>query len=104
MTHYWTLISWLIGAFIAALLLAVGHWFPWLQRPSGLRDYTYSAASLSIGFAAWRLLNADWITPLGLLAIAVIGGVTVKLASELDAWILAIRKAKKAERHDDYLQ
>lgn len=103
MPDNWTLISLLLGALIAALLLAIGHWFPWIQRLRRLHAYTYGTAALWAGFTLWRLLNRDWLTPAGYLLIVAAGGATVHLAYKLDAWILAIRQARKAEDTHDRL-
>lgn len=103
----WLFVSLGIGAVLAALLLAVGHWFPWVQGVQGLPRmwaYAYGCASLWLGFTVWRLLCGDWITPAGLLAIAVVGGAVTQAAYVIDGWVLEMRKGRKAESVDDDLQ
>lgn len=101
-------VSWQIGTAIAggiltALLMAVGHWFPWPYPIVRIQRYTYGTTFILLGFSLWRLLNGDWITPVGLLGISTAGGATVVLAYKADKYILELRKANKATAADDEL-
>jgi hypothetical protein len=91
------------GAVLTALLLAVGHWFPWPRRLSRLDAYGYGTIAIFIGFALWRLLNRDSFTAAGFAFIATIGGITVILAYKIDDVVLAIRKVIKAQSSDPEL-
>lgn len=97
----------LAGAILAALLLALGHWFPWpRRRPTRLQAYTYGVISLWLGYTLWRALLADWLTPAGLLLISIIGGAVTHLTYWLDARIIELRQAHKANQDypHDHLQ
>jgi len=101
-------ISWQIGTAIAgailtALLMAVGHWFPWHQSLARIQRYTYGTTFILLGFSLWRGLNGDWVTPVGLLGISIAGGLTVIFAYKVDKYILELRKASKATAADDEL-
>lgn len=96
----WTLGTLAGGALLTALVLAVGHWFPWPQPLDRIPTYIYGVVSILAGFALWRVLNLDWETPLGLVGISSAGGLIVILAYKVDGWVLAIRKARKAEATD----
>jgi hypothetical protein len=97
-------IEWYIaGAAITALLLAVGHWLPLLHPMPLIPRYVYGVGAIITGFTIWRSAAGDWLTPLALLGIAAVGGVTVAAAYGWDGVIIAIRKAKKAERNDGEL-
>ncbi len=100
---WWELGTLVAGALLAALVLAVGHWFPWAWRLSRIQAYVYGVVSIWLGFAAWRLLNGDWVTVVGLGVIAGAGGVTVVLAYRLDGVVRMVRQARKAEGSDDEL-
>jgi Tfp pilus assembly protein PilO len=96
----WTWATLIAGALLTALVLAVGHWFPWPQKLDRISAYVYGVLSILAGFALWRLLNADWQVVVGLVIICCAGGLTVILAYRIDGWVLAIRKAQKAEATD----
>ena len=100
----WMWATLLAGALLTALVLAVGHWFPWAQPLSRIAAYVYGVISILAGFALWRLLNADWQMPLGLVIISCAGGITVVMAYKIDGWVLEIRKARKVEAmmNDDF--
>lgn len=101
---YWQIGTFAAGAVLTALLLAIGHWFPWPHPLSRIRCYVYGTASIWAGFALWRALNGDWITFTGLLVIAGVGGATVKGAYKLDEWVRQIRQSRKAAAADDELE
>ena len=73
-----------MGMLVTMLALGVGHWFPWVRRLTRIEAYVYGGASLWLGFAVWRLLNGDWETIVGMLAIDVAGWVAVVGAYRLD--------------------
>jgi len=100
----WEIGTLIAGSVLTGLLLALGHWFPWPRQLRWLHRYTYGVAAIWIGFALWRLLNADWLTVVGLIIIAGAGGFTVIVTYWLDDKIAAIRKAYKAEATDEELQ
>lgn len=100
----WMFVSLGIGAVLGALLLVVGHWFPWVQRLPRCAAYAFGTVSLWLGFAVWRLLNGDWVTPAGLLVIVLVGGAAVQAAYVIDGWVLDVRKGRKAAMVDDDLQ
>lgn len=90
-----------MGALLTALLLALGHWFPWPGfKLSRLQAYLYGVASLWVGFALWRGLNGDWLTPAGLAVLAAIGGAVTRGAYWFDGVVVEIRQGKKAGRVD----
>jgi ABC-type multidrug transport system permease subunit len=97
MSTIWQLGILAAGAILTGLLLAVGHWFPWVRRLPRLTAYTYGVSSILIGFSLWRLLNQDWLTVAGLVIICIAGGAVVKMAYQVDHWVLTMRKAHKAE-------
>lgn len=99
-----SLLSWfglLAGTVLTALLLAVGHWFPWLDRERKLRNYSYGTVCLILGFAVWRILVGDVLSVLGLVVIALIGGAVVALAYWMDDVVRSQRQARMAEEADD---
>lgn len=97
---WWNGVTLIAGALLTALVLAVGHWFPWPRTLDRISAYVYGVLSILAGFALWRLLNADWVTVAGLVVICCSGGGMVVLAYRIDGWVLAIRKAHKAEATD----
>ncbi len=96
----WTWATLIAGALLTALVLAVGHWFPWPRKLDPVPAYIYGVASILVGFTLWRLLNLDWETVVGLMIICCTGGLTVILAYRIDGWVLAIRQARKIEATD----
>jgi len=79
------------GAVLAGLLLAVGHWFPWVRRLGRVPAYVYGVVPLWLGFGLWRILNGDWLTVVGLALIAVAGGATVVGAYWVDGVVERVR-------------
>lgn len=77
------------GGVISALILLVGHYFPWhkmLGEPlNRLWSYRYGSAACWTGFSYWRFIGAgDWITPTGLMTIYIVAGTVVWAAYWLD--------------------
>lgn len=97
---WWGWVTLIAGAILTALVLAVGHWFPWPRTLDRISAYVYGVLSILAGFALWRLLNTDWQTVAGLVAICCAGGGTVKMAYKIDGWVIEIRKAHKIEATD----
>ena len=95
--QFFTLIP---GAVLTALLLALGHWFPWINGLSRMRSYVYGTASLWCGFALWRFLHGDWVTPVGYLVLAAVAGAVVKAAYGWDDITLWRQRAQMAEKVD----
>ena len=94
--------NWLVvGAGFTILVLAVGHWAPWEPPLFLLGRYVYGVSAILGGYAIWRLPANDWITPAALLLLSIVGGATVWGCYRIDALVLAIRKAKRAECDDE---
>jgi len=91
-------VNFLTGAALTALLLFVGHWFPW--KAKRIHAYIYGVASIWLGFAYWRIREGDVAMPASLLALACVAGFAVILAYAVDEIRIALRKARLAERHD----
>jgi hypothetical protein len=46
--------SYLAGCILTALLIALGHWFPWPQGAlNRIAAYTYGLAAIIVGCAVW---------------------------------------------------
>jgi len=97
--NIWSIATLIAGALLTALVLAVGHWFPWPHTLDRIPAYIYGVISIILGFATWRLLNGDWQTPIGLFLISCAGCSVVWLAYRIDGWVLSIRQARKARHH-----
>ena len=104
MTQYWPLLSLGIAMTVTVLALAVEHWFPYVGRLARLQAYTVGTVTLWAGFSLWRLMNGDWMTPLGLAAICGVGGLTVILGYKVDTWVKKMRQAGMAEDADGTLK
>jgi len=102
-TLWWQLGTLAAGALLTALVLAVEHWFPWVQRLPRVQAYVWGVAAILLGFTVWRVLNHDWQTPAGLLIITVVGGVTVVGAYRIDGMVRLARQGHKAAGCDDEL-
>ena len=96
------------GVVLPILLLAVAHWLldKLPRKLPRLWAYRIGVFCLWCGFALWRLLLGDWITPLGLGLICLAGGSAVAgfywVDDLLDDIGTAIHKAELGERmHDD---
>lgn len=100
----WEIGTLLAGAILTALVLAVGHWFEWPRKLTRIEAYIYGVLSLLAGFALWRGLNRDWCSPLGLLLICGVGGLTVVAAYGWDSLMARSRQARRAAAIDDELQ
>lgn len=98
MTHWAYLAG---GIVLTCLLLAVGHWMPFIK--SRFERYIYGAASIIAGFCLWRLTSGDWITPLGLVLISIAGGITTLAVYRADEVARRIEQAEIAEAlHDEF--
>jgi hypothetical protein len=84
------------GLIITALLLAVGHWFPWPQKLHRVAAYTYGLLSILAGMAFWLGTQHLWPLWWGLCGFAVVAGLTVCGAYALD-WTL---NARLRRQHD----
>lgn len=91
------------GVVLTVLLLLVGHWLKWPRRLGKIQAYSYGTLSIWLGFATWRGLGGDWVTPAGLAVIVVAAGIAVKGAYVYDSVTLRWRQAERAERADDDL-
>jgi hypothetical protein len=79
------------GCVISALILLVGHYFPWHKLlPSGqpldrLWSYRYGESACWVGFTYWRYFGeGDFISPLGLMIVYIVAGSVVWGAYWLD--------------------
>lgn len=77
------------GCILSALILLVGHYFPWhklLARPLGkLQSYSYGSGAVLCGFSFWRYFGrGDMATPAGLVFIYFVAGAVVWGAYWLD--------------------
>ncbi len=102
--RYWVAILWCVAALISALLLAVQHWFPYVRRLTRIQAYVLGVIALWLGFAFWRCMVGDWVTPLGLLGISMVGGGVVWAAYTIDEFSRRARQHRRLERHDDEIQ
>jgi hypothetical protein len=50
----------LLGLVAMALLLIVGHWFPWSRRLHRLVAYTWGVASIGVGVTIWLGRQEQW--------------------------------------------
>jgi len=90
-----------VGVAISALLLFVGHWFPWPTELHKLAAYVYGVVSIVLGYSIWQLKagGQDGVANVaGLVIIVVISGWAVFTAYGIDWLVKMIRKAWKAER------
>jgi hypothetical protein len=97
----------LAGCILVALLLLIGHWFPW-QRWLGremhrLESYVYGTTSIFLGFLLVRWLEGNLYTAWQLGTIIIAAG-----SATFGAWIadwaglrLAVTR-RKARRHEQY--
>lgn len=97
----------LTGATLTALLLLVGHWFPW-QRWLGremhrLESYVYGTTSIFLGFSFVMWIEASTYRAWQLAIIIIAAGVATFSAWIIDAAGLKLavnrRKAKWHEPH-----
>lgn len=78
------------GGAISALILLVGHYFPWhklLGEPlNRLWSYRYGSTACWVGFSYWRYFGlGDYASPIGLMIIYAVAGTIVWLAYVIDA-------------------
>lgn len=76
-----------LGLLIAALLLAVAHWFPWPKGLHQLVAYVIGVAAILAGAGIWLLPAGYGWTWLGLVGFAVVSGAVTGLAYLVD-WLL----------------
>lgn len=93
-----------LGMVFSGLVLAIEHWFPYTGLLTLIQKYTAGVLALWAGFALWRWLCGDWVTPLGLLAICFAGGAAVAGGYWLDDHKRRVQQAKATERNDRELQ
>ncbi len=91
------------GAGLTVLLMAVFHWFPWVDPNRKLRNYALGTAAIVAGFALARLLVGDWVTVVVLVTIAAAGGLAVVCAYGIDTLVKGLARAEMARRADDEL-
>ena len=94
----------LLGGIVTGLLLAIEHWFPYTRPLSLIHRYIAGVFALWVGFALWRVLCNDWVTPLGLMAICGVGGATVIGGYWLDEHQRRMQQALTVEHNDEELQ
>jgi len=100
---YWQVGTFVAGATLTALLLAVGHWYPWIERLPRVQAYVYGTVAIQLGISLWRGLNGDWLVVIGAWLITGVGGATVLWAYRVDARVRLVRQARKAEAVDGEL-
>ena len=87
-----------VGVGATALLLAVGHWFPWPRGLRRLQAYVYGVAAILAGCTIWLGMHGEWLILAGVVGIAAAGGIVTCLTYWLDDIITRLRKADKAEK------
>ena len=87
-----------VGLGATALLLAVGHWFPWPRGLRRLQAYVYGVAAILVGCAIWLGMHGEWLILAGVVGIAAAGGIVTGATYWLDDIVTRLRKADKAER------
>jgi len=98
--HFGKLVA---GTVLTALLLALAHWFPWVDPNRKLRNYALGTAGIVAGFGLWRLLERDWVTVTGLVVIAAVAGLTTIRTYGIDTLVHGLARAEMARRADDEL-
>lgn len=89
-----------LGLLITALLMLVGHWFPWPVKLHRLAAYAYGCVAILVGSAIWLLsmnLGAIW---LGFSLMIGIGGVATGIAYLVDV-ALRYRVYRQVTRERD---
>jgi len=86
------------GVALSALLLFVGHWFPWPKELHKLAAYVYGVLSIYAGATLWLLQAGQPTIVVGLGVIIGVSGVAVFAAYGIDWLVGQLRKASKAER------
>lgn len=72
---------------------------------SRLWRYVWGVSSICVGFSIWRLVGlGDVESVVGLVVIALVGGLATFAAYGWDAVVNAIHKAEKAESVDESLK
>lgn len=91
-------ISFVFGLTVTALLLALGHWFPWPKRLPRLAAYAYGVAAILVGASVWLGLLNMWGVWLGFAAFALVGGIVTALAWGTDSLLNLWLRARHHER------
>ena len=92
-------IEFAFGLTLTALLLLVGHWFPWPKRLHRLLAYTYGVGAILAGAAIWLILQNLWGLWLGIVAFAVVGGIVTGLAYGIDGLLNLWLRVRHHERN-----
>lgn len=95
------------GGAISALVLLVGHYFPWHkllgEELSRLWSYRYGSGACWVGFAYWRYFGlGDYASPIGLMFIYTIAGTVVWLAYRIDAKGQTLTIANRRRKTDKF--
>ena len=99
------MIEWyFVGVGTTALLLAVGHWFPWPRGLRRLQAYVYGVAAILVGCTIWLGMHGEWLILAGVVGIAAAGGIVTCLTYWVDDIVTRLRKADKAEKLVDHAQ
>lgn len=77
------------GGAISSLVLLVGHYFPWHkllgEELSRVWAYCYGSLACWVAFSYWRYFGlGDYASPIGLMFIYIVSGLTVRGAYWLD--------------------
>jgi predicted membrane protein len=87
-------IAFIVGTGATALILALGHWFPWPRELHRLEAYVYGVAAILIGSGVWLWASGYRDIWGGLTFMAVIAGLTTGLTYLVDE----ARSARKYRR------
>lgn len=82
------------GLVLTALLVLVGHWFPWPRRLPRLAAYAYGTAAILAGVSVWLMWSKLSDILAGVWAFAIVGGVATSLAWLTD-WLMNLRIRSK---------
>lgn len=93
----------LVGLGTTALLLFVGHWFPWPHDLHRLAAYAYGVASILIGAGLWLWASGMRDVWVGLVFLSLVAGLATGLAYLIDEALTARRyHAELKDRLDKY--
>jgi hypothetical protein len=80
--------SFYLGLVVTALLILVGHWFPWPRRLEKLEAYTYGVCAILVGTFIWLYLATYTMAPMriwwGLAAYTASAGVATVVSHATD--------------------
>ena len=85
------------GLACTALLILLGHWFPWPVKLHRLAAYTYGCLCILSGAGVWLLSRGEWRDWLSLAAFVGVAGAATGLAYLVDA---ALRGRVQRQVHD----